>query len=669
MTLRRRVGIWLLVVGLVLALAGIGYRVWRVWRAARPLLKRIDTVQALIADPTTVNPTTLRPMLQGTHAELVALRDEVHPFVAQTSRMGWVPGIGPDLQALSPLLDIAVDLSGAGEAAMEGLAPLLDLIEADAATGGEDPLSLATHTLADARPQLEAAQALVEHAARRRNEIDAAGLSPRLARLVERLDQALPLAQAGVEAALVAPEILGISGPRTYLLLAQNDDELRPTGGFISGTACVTVDDGEIVEFFFRDPYLVDDFSKPYDEPPAPLYEYMLSELWLFRDANWSPDFPTSARKVAELYTYGQGIELDGVIAFDQQGVARLIEGLGPLMVEGWDEPVTGENFIAIVRQAWNPPQGEVTGEWMNVRKDFMNRVAEAILGQIMQRPETVNWLELGQALWQMLQERHLLIYLEEPAAASWLHAQGWDGALRPAQGDYLMVVEANLGFNKVNPTIERTLDYHVTLRPDGRATAVLAVHYRHTGLKSDDGCVQRGVYIEGEQMSYEGLMEGCYWNYLRVYAPDGSHLNTASRHPTPGSYLLRGADTTGEAEMLASEAGKAVFGQFFVVERGQTLEARFSYNLPQVARPGDPHSSPSPSRERENHWLYTLLVQKQPGTDNTPMTLTIVLPSGARPLTATPPSHTIDGRTIQFVLELDTDVTVEVGYELTNDK
>jgi hypothetical protein len=647
----RRAMVWLLVAGLALMLSGPGYHVWRVWRTAQPLLERMDTVRALAADPATVDLASVAPMLQETHAELVTLRDEARPMLKLAAHLGWVPGVGPDLQALPALLDIVVDLAGAGEAAMEELAPLLNLADADRAAEAGDPFFLTVHGLADARPQLEAAQALVERAVQRRAEIDAAQLSPRLAHLVQALDRALPLAQAGIEAGLVAPDLLGASGPRTYLLLAQNSDELRPTGGFITGAGRVTIDAGNITELSFLDSYTVDDFSRPYDEPPLPLQEYMLSELWLFRDANWSPDFPTSAQKAAALYTYGQGGELDGVIAFDQQGAARLVEALGPLTVEGWDEPITGGGFIRLVRQAWNPASGEVTREWVLTRKDFLNELAQAVLKQVRQQPEMVNWSELGQALWQVLEERHLLIYLEEPVAASWARARGWDGAVCPAGGDYLMVVDANLGFNKVNPRVERRLDYRVTLYADGAATASLAVDYRHAGHEGSTTCRQHGLYVEGEMMTYESLMEDCYWNYLRVYAPEGSRLWTASPHPAPADYLLRGVPTAGQAEVLPDELGKAVFAQFFVVEYGQALTAYFEYDLHPVARLS------------ESRWRYELLIQKQPGTGSTPVALTVVLPPGAELLTAKPFPHAVDGGTLTFELQLDTDIDVEIVY------
>jgi hypothetical protein len=329
-----------------------------------------------------------------------------------------------------------------------------------------------------------------------------------------------------------------------------------------------------------------------------------------------------------------------------------LIGALGPFTVEGWGDPVTGKSFVGMVRQAWNPGSEGVTQEWARTRKDFLGALAQAVLKRVRQQPETVNWFGLGQALWYMLEERHLLIYVEEPIAASWLHEQGWDGALRPVDGDYLMAVDANLGFNKVNPHVVQMLEYQVTLHADGGGTAALEVDYRHVGHGSNVVCSQRGIYEEGERVTYESLMQGCYWNYLRVYVPEGSRLRAASPHPVPADHLLRGVATAGQAEVLPDELGRAVFAQFFVVEHGQELTTHFEYDLPPVARPS------------EGRWRYELLIQKQPGTDSPPVSLVVVLPPDAQLLSAVPPPRRVEGTAVTFALELDTDVVIEVIYE-----
>ena len=65
---------------------------------------------------------------------------------------------------------------------------------------------------------------------------------------------------------------LGLWTPRSYLILAQNPDELRPTGGFITGVALVTGSRGRLVAFELSDANLVDDYAHvAYPAPPEPL--------------------------------------------------------------------------------------------------------------------------------------------------------------------------------------------------------------------------------------------------------------------------------------------------------------------------------------------------------------------------------------------------------------
>jgi hypothetical protein len=145
--------------------------------------------------------------------------------------------------------------------------------------------------------------------------------------------------------------------------------------------------------------------------------------------------------------------------------------------------------------------------------------------------------------------------------------------------------------------------------------------------------------------------MHRCYYDYVRVYVPAGSVLRGSTPHPTPGKYLIRGETDDGQVVTLPDEAGRAVFAQFFVVEYGQTLTTRFDYDLPRVALSSD------------GQWRYALLIQKQPGTDSTPVSLTLALPPGVQVLEVTPPSYSVEAGALAFDLDLASDVSVEVIY------
>ncbi|MCX6023615.1 MAG: DUF4012 domain-containing protein, partial [Chloroflexi bacterium] len=139
------------------------------------------------------------------------------------------PVVGPDLAAGPHLLDMAVSGLAAADAGLAGGAPALN-----AALGGGG-LSAAVAGLSEGAPHLIRAEAALLEVEAARRLIPRVNDS-RLQRLLAQADTYLPRVQAGVRAALAAPAMLGLDGPRTYLVLGQNNDELRPTGGFI-GTA------------------------------------------------------------------------------------------------------------------------------------------------------------------------------------------------------------------------------------------------------------------------------------------------------------------------------------------------------------------------------------------------------------------------------------------------
>lgn len=641
-----RIGLVLITLGIVILI------VWgiRLTSIGLSLRQHLAQVQALADDPAALDPIEACDLVHALRGDVVALRREGGPLVQMASLLGWLPGIGRDLQAAPHLLNTADGLTEAGTLLCDGMQPVL------ASIGSPEGIKLTPEQVIDLlnkeQSTLNQALAATERAQAAWDHVDVATLSPWLAGKVSKLDEGLPLLRLGLQMATVAPDLLGANGPRTYLILAQNDDELRPTGGFISGAGLVTVEQGQIAGVDFLDANLVDDYlNKPYPPPPAPLFDYMGSEIWLFRDANWSPDFPTSAQQAAYFYEYGQDISsIDGVIALDQYAVQLIIGGLGEVHVPGIAEPITASNVRRLMREAWNPDETGVNWEWMLSRKEFIGQFAAAILDRIQSDPGSVNWTEVAKGFYRALEEHHILIFVQDQEASNALAQTGWDGAIRETDGDYLMIVDANMGFNKANPLVDERLAYRVVLDIDGTATAELALTYTHQGQWKDVRCEQLVPYATG--LTYERMMHNCYYDYLRAYVPSGSVLRAATPHPTPAEYLVSGAPADGQAVTLDNEADKAVFAQFLVVEYGQELTTQFEYDLPKVIQANG------------KKYNYTLLIQKQSGKPSMPISLTVILPPSTNLLTATPSPSTLDGGTVTFDLQLDTDILIKVIYE-----
>lgn len=553
--------------------------------------------------------------LAGMRADLEAIQTRVGPLLPAGRLLWWVPTYGGDLAAAPELLEMAAGVSAAGDRAVRALSPALDLVNDPQSNPAPGP-SLVERVLpvfVTARPQLLAAQSELGRVEQARSRTDSAALSPQVGGLLARLDRLLPWFETAVDAALLAPGLLGAEGARTYLVLVQNNHELRATGGFISGVGELHVQGGWLAPPVFVDSYAVDNFTVPHDLAPADLAQVLAGELWFFRDANWDPDFRTSARRALEVYRRDRGVRADGAIALDLSALQMLMAALGPLQVEGLPEPVSAQNVLQVIQNAWGDSSGSGAdlGWWLH-RKDFMGPLAGAALAKVLSGRD-VDIGKLAQAAKQALDEKHLLLYLEEPQEAALLRARNWDGALlapSPAQ-DLLLVVDSNVGFNKVDASIERSISYEVDLadpeRPQGRVTLT----YRNRSTPAAVPCAREPHY----GAVYADLMVGCYWDYVRVFVP-------------PGSTLLQGPSG---ADPLAGEPAPPVsptqdlgnwmvWTAFIEVAPGAEKTVAFQYRLPAEV----------PERSPGGLMRYSLRVQKQSGTAAVPLQVSLRLPAGA---------------------------------------
>jgi hypothetical protein len=667
---RRRV---LLIAGLALILVGAGLIAgagWTKYRRARTCLDsalaRLDALQALVpaGSPQAPSPDVggMGAELRGLQGDLACLRAEGREAVAVAPLLGWLPEVGDDAASAPDLLEMAQAMVDAGVLLADGLSPLLEAMEArEAAASGSAGSSLdlpgVVRALEAAQPELASAAAKLDRAWELQLELQGRDLLPRVERMLDLTGRTLPLLRSGMGAAQLAPALLGARGPRTYLILAQNDDERRPTGGWISGLGLVTVEGGRAAELSFTDSWTVDNLQVPHEVPPDSMLRALWAEIWLFRDANWSPDFPASAQRAEEILRRDQGIAVDGVLAVDQQALQWLVGALAPLHVASSDEPVDASNLLSFVREAWAEPQSGVTleggwGEWVARRKDFMSELAAAMLHRVQDQPETVNLSRLAQALWQGLQERHILVYLHDGDAAELLAAQRWDGAIVEAAGDYFQVVDANVGFNKVDPNVRREITYRVDLSDPEQGRAEATVSYRNESSRAVEACVQEVESLP----DYEQRMHGCFWNYARVYTRQGARLEPVEREPLPPGSLLdryRFAPP-GDAgpDSGPVEKGKVPYGLFFVLLPGEGREVRLAWALPAGAV----------VQEGEG-WRYRLLVQKQSGTPAIPLRVEVTLPPGARIVLVSPEPVEVAGGVAIFSLSLATDQEIDITF------
>ncbi|MGQ9626556.1 MAG: DUF4012 domain-containing protein [Anaerolineae bacterium] len=532
-----------------------------------------------------------RQELSLARADFQALRDEIEPLLPLTYHLGRLPLVGKDLEGAPHLLEAGLALLAAGEGTLRGW----EVVTRSLASSPEAGPRL-IGALEGSRAIFIQAEEAIAQARAEREKVDAACLSPGLRSWAERLDGYLPFLEAAVRFPSLLPTLMGTSGPRRYLILIQNEDEARATGGFISAVGLLRLERGQAHVEEFMDSYAIDNPEAIRPPPPEPLARYMGAGAWFLRDVNWSPDFPTTARAAIELYRLDRGIEVDGVVAVNLAALRYVLEATGPIPVEAYGEEVGVENAISLLRRYWVSPRPgapltpEEESQWWFHRKDFMGALFQAMVDRLGESLSFEEVSALARALWRSLREKHLLIYFEEPESQSLLEETGFAATLRPCKGDCLMVVDSNMGFNKADALVEKEVEYSIFLG-EGRVRGQAKLTYRHRGKRKVEECRQEARY----GASYEEMTERCYWNYVRLYVPLRSRL--VSFQP-------------GDVEDIFMEGEHQVFAAFFVLAPGEEKQLTFTYELPEEVWQGGGN--------------YRLVVQKQPGAPAHPFRLRV---------------------------------------------
>ncbi|MBI4294752.1 MAG: DUF4012 domain-containing protein [Chloroflexi bacterium] len=585
-------------------------------------------------------------------AVLASVRNELDRLSLELDSAAELPWVGAGMASLRQLLEAGTGLIEAGELGIEG-AQELDILP----TQGLFTETFSRETgrgLEGARARFAASLAKLGDTQEVLDELDGLGLSAEVAsvrKAAQMLQSYLEQGQAVVD---LSWRLLGFEGPKTYLLLGQKEAEIRATGGFIGSIWEITLSQGEMVGLrFLYSPEVESvyvntrvDFSR-YLPPPEPLWKYMWAGVWLFRDSNWFPDFPTSARIAETMYQRAQGVDVDGIIAFTGRQARYLVEALGPFTIPGLrgNVNVDGQNVEELLIKGIPPPAGANPRNY-SARTWFSQTIGEVLLDRLKQGLTIEETGRVVQALQRGLAEKEALVYLDDEQAQQWLRENNWDGRVLPSETDYLLVVNSDLYGSiaeALGGNVERRLDYHVQLNEDKTATGELRLEYKNPNPSNPGPCVQ------GE--------EGCFWDYLRVYLPPGSVVLSRPEFPLPpGSLYYRYGHPAEMDTFTATEQAdpyKLELGGFFVLPGQAATELSFKYNLPF-----------SLEAEGKGTYLYQLLWQKQPGTWATPVTVTVSFPESWQVEKVEPAAESIEKGQIIFNVALDRDSRFQVRLQ-----
>lgn len=442
--------------------------------------------------------------------------------------------------------------------------------------------------IAQSAPDLNGAKAQLDLSLLSLNQIDNQKLNPSLKKYYLTLKAKIYLLQNFINQALglaeTLPKILGLGQEKTYLFLLQNSDELRPTGGFIGTIGILKLKNGQIVSFKTNDVYDYDRFAinkKMKIVPPEPIKKYLVTN-WYLRDSNWSPDFPTAAEKIEWFYHTEAELskgeltneKIDGVIAITPKLIEDLMTTLGAVEVDSFI--FNKENFVDQLQYLV-----EIGVEEQNVpyfaRKNIIGTLSQKLIARL-DNLSFNGWLEIFKTLFNNLNQKNILIYNKDSKIQDLIAKQNWSGTIKESNGDFLMVVDANLAALKSNQCVKRSIVYSIT-QENNKLKAKTDITYKNN-------C----------NFTWKSTR---YRTYTRIYVPLNSEWIK-----TEGSMDNDRSPKKGWTD-IGKENNKTVFGTFIAIEPGATGTLSFEYYLPENI-----------TQQINNNYAYNLYLQKQPGLE-----------------------------------------------------
>jgi hypothetical protein len=370
---------------------------------------------------------------------------------------------------------------------------------------------------------------------------------------------------------------------KNYIIVLQNNYEIRPSGGFMGSYVVVETQRTGIGAINFQDIYVPDGQLIGHVDPPMPIQQSFQQGWWKLRDSNYDPDFNVAGEQIAWFFDQA-GQKVDGVIAVNLPLASKILHIMGPVKLVDYPETITGDNLYSLA-QAY----AEVNFfPGSTQKRDFLGAVGKELVNNVKNISPT-KALKLTKLMFGELKNHHILIWVKDPVIQNEIKFRGWDGGLGDSAGsDYLYIVDTNLSANKSNCCVNRSVNHQI-----------------------NDTSHNLEIVWKNESKYHNPLPPvfwgGDYNNFVRVILPEGANIKNISVNAQPieftKAYLWQ-SKIEYEKYILETRPGFTIIGFWAFAYAGESTTATINYELP------------------TNN--SAILVKRQPGLDSFQYRLTV---------------------------------------------
>lgn len=291
----------------------------------------------------------------------------------------------------------------------------------------------------------------------------------------------------------ILPEFLD----KKYIILFQNNMEIRPSGGFMGSYALIAFEKGVLKDWSVKDIYVPDGQLEGYVEPPVPLQQAFKTGDWRLRNANWDVNFEDAARDIRWFFEKGNESDFDGIIAINLGLIKEILKVTGPIKPTDYSESINPDNFYLIA-------QSYAEDKFFpgSIRKQsYLHSVSNALIDKITYGHIFTKY-KVIKIIYQQLLDNQILIWMRDNNLNDFIKENNWSGSMGSYTHDYIYPVESNLGANKANFGVRRSVNENVNVGPDSTQTTLIFVWENPT--------------IDNDEFKWGGD----YVNYQRIYIP-----------------------------------------------------------------------------------------------------------------------------------------------------
>lgn len=481
----------------------------------------------------------------------------------------------------------------------------------------------------------------------------------------EHVESFVGLAALGVRAApyveFLNQLLGGKDSVKTYLLVFQNYSEIRPTGGFMGSYAWVRIVGGKQISYGIPGGgfYDLTGSRSVLVEAPKPFQIFSpMEQIW---NANWYPDFPTSAKRIGWFYVNSGQDSVDGIITVTPKLLEEFLLLTGPIELPEFNKTISAEN-------AYRELQFHVEFEYDKI-KNQPKEIISVLVPKLMDRLAALSQSEYPKvigAIADLLDHKQIVAYVGDSEAQAFVQSRGWDGRMleysnkalqrtytdtktlteghdENVGNDYISIIHTNVGGGKTDLVVRTQESIEKTILPDGSIRTVVTVIRSHQGDPADP---------------LEGLTN---IDYVRIYAPEGARYMDSQGFGELPKELYKDFESHTPAEpaertmierdalVIESDHTRVVrevypelvnvperrytsFGNWIIVKPGESVVARMTFDQPSLLtfdQSGSIQKFFKTLVFRKRNLVYGLVWQKQAGMDEVDQTFRLFTPNG----------------------------------------